>query len=248
VASPAVAGITEGGLTATGTSLPVTLPASGSATDLYIVIIGKGSGANTINALTDWTELLDENVANGALAIIWYSGAGVPSNPTFTQSATSRSVWGAYRITGADKTTVTPEVGTTATGTSTTPDPPSVTVTGGPKDILAIACFCISQATELADDDTLVSTFPSNYTDGQIEKTGGTTGTNLSGMLGSAARQVTAASSEDPGTFTMGAGRTWRAQTIVVHPAAPATSLVWETRRNRERRPRNSANPGLISR
>jgi hypothetical protein len=243
MASPAVGGITEGGLTATGTSLPVTLPASGSATDLYIVIVGKGSGANTINALTDWTELLDENVANGALAIIYYTGTGVPSDPTFTQSATSRSVWGAYRITGASKS-IAPQVGTTATGTSANPDPPSVAVTGGSKDILAIACFCVSAATELADDDTLVTTFPTNYTLGQIEKTGGTTGTNLSGLLGSAARQVTTAT-EDPGTFTQNASRAWRAQTIVVHPA---TSIVWEARRNRERRPRNSANPGLISR
>jgi hypothetical protein len=246
MASPAVAATTEGGLTATGTSLPVTLPGSGSATDLYIVIIAKGSGANTINALTDWTELLDENNAGG-LAIIYYSGAGVPSNPTFTQSATSRSVWGVYRITGADKTTTLPQVGTTATGTSVNPNPPSVTVTGGPKDILAIACFA-QGGTELADDDTLVTTFPANYSANQIEKTGGTTGTNLAGLLGAAARQVTGASAEDPGSFTSILNAAWRAQTIVVHPAPPSTSLVWETRRNRERRPRNSANPGLISR
>ena len=143
--SPAVAAVTEGGLTATGTSLPVTLPGSGAATDLFIVIIGKGSGANTINALTDWSELLDENVANGALAVIYYTGAGVPSDPTFTQSATSRSVWGAYRITGASKS-IAPQIGTTATGTSATPDPPSVAVTNGPREVLAIACFCVSAA------------------------------------------------------------------------------------------------------
>jgi hypothetical protein len=219
VASPAVGGITEGGLTGTGTSLAVTLPGSGAASDEFIVIIAKGSGSNTINALTGWTELLDENVASG-LAIIRYTGAGVPSNPTFTQSATSRSVWGALRITGANKS-IAPQVGTTATGTSTTPNPPSVTVSGGPKDILAIACFSMTGAVEVADDDSLVTTFPTNYTLGQIEKTGGTTGTNLSGGLGVAARQVSAASSEDPGTFTQSASRGWRAQTIVVHPAVP---------------------------
>jgi hypothetical protein len=227
VASPAVASITEGGLTATGTSLPVTLPAGGgdrSSGVEHIVIIAKGSGSNTIDALANWTELLDENVASG-LAIIHYTGSGAPGNPTFTQSATSRSVWGAYRITGADGA-ITPQVGTTATGTSTTPDPPSVTVTGGPKDILAIACFSITGAVEVADTDILVTTFPTNYTDGQIEKTGGTTGTNLSGGLGAAARQVSAASSENPGTFTQDASRGWRAQTVVVHPAAAVAAVV----------------------
>jgi hypothetical protein len=123
-------------------------------------------------------------------------------------------VWGALRIEQADKA-ITPEIGTTATGTSNVPNPPSRAVTGGPKDILAIAAF--TGAGELADNDSLVTTFPTNYTDGQIEKTGGVGGTNLGGLLGVAARQISAASSEDPGTFTQNASRAWRAQTIVVH-------------------------------
>lgn len=215
MASPSVAAVVEGGLTSAGTSLAVTLPSGGSAEDEYIVIIAKGSVSCTINALTDWTELLDEAVAAG-LAILRYTGAGVPSNPTFVQSASSRSVWCAYRITGANKS-IAPEIGTTATGTSNIPNPPSRAVTGGPKDILAIACFA-GGASEVADDDTLVTTFPTNYTSGQVEKTGGTTGTNLAGLLGAAARQVSAVSSEDPGTFTQNASRAWRANTIVVHP------------------------------
>jgi hypothetical protein len=218
---PAVAAVTEGGLTGAGTSLPVTLPASGSATDVYIVIIAKGSVVATINTLTDWGEVLDESTAAG-LAVLHYTGTGVPGDPTFTQSASSRSVWGAYRITGADRT-IAPQVGTTASGTSTTPDPPSVTVTGGPKDVLAIACF--AAAGELADTDTLVTTFPTNYTDGQIEKTGGISGSNLAGLLGSAARQAAGASAENPGTFTQNASRAWRAQTVIVHPAPTATTV-----------------------
>jgi hypothetical protein len=222
---PAVAAVVEGGLTSAGTSLAVTLPGGGASTDEYIVIIAKGSVSCTINALAGWTELLDEAVAAG-LAIIRYTGAGVPSNPTFTQSASSRSVWCAYRITGANKG-IAPEIGTTATATSNVPNPPSCAVTGGPKDILAIACF--SAAGENADDDTLVTAFPTNYTSGQVEKAAGTAGTNLAGLLGAAARQVSAASSEDPGTFTQNASRVWRAQTIVVHPVpVPTATAVGE--------------------
>ena len=219
---PVVAATTEGGLTAAGTSLPVTLPAGGASTDEYLVIVAKGSIACTINALTDWTELRDENLAGG-MSVIRYTGTGVPSDPTFVQNASSRSVWCAYRITGADKTTA-PEVSTVATGTSTTPDPSSRAVTGGPKDVLAIACFSITGAVEVADTDILVTAFPANYTAGQVQKTGGTSGTNLAGGLGAAARQVTTAS-EDPGTFTQNASRGWRAQTIVVHPAPAALNL-----------------------
>ena len=224
MASPAVAAVVEGGLTANGTNLAVTLPGGGAATDEYIVIIAKGSVSCTINALANWTEILDEAVASG-LAVIRYTGTGVPSNPTFVQSVASRSVWCAYRITGADKS-ITPEIGTTATGTSTTPDPPSRAVTGGPKDILALAFFSMTGAVEVADTDVLVTTFPSNYTSGQVEKTGGTGGTNLSGGLGAAARQVSATSSENPGTFTQNASRGWRANTLVIHPVVPKQTSV----------------------
>lgn len=218
MASPAVAGTTEGALGSAGANVAVTLPAGGSASDGYLVIIAKGSVSCTINALTDWAEALDEAAATG-LVVLWYTGAGVPSNPTFVQSASSRSAWAAYRITGTDRT-VTPTVGTTATGSSINPNPPSATVTAGPKDVLAIAVF--SRGGEIADDDSLVSAFPTNYTDGQVEKSAGTVGTNLAGIIGAAARQISAASSEDPGTFTAATGA-WRAQTIIVYPAAAGT-------------------------
>jgi hypothetical protein len=216
MASPAVAATTEGALATAGANVAVTLPGSGGASDGYLVIIAKGSVSVTVNTLTDWAEALDEATGTG-LAVLWYTGTGVPSDPTFVQSGNSRSAWAAYRITGTDRAT-TPTVGTTATGSSINPNPPSATVTGGPKDILAIAVF--SRGGEIADDDSLVSAFPTNYTSGQVEKSAGTVGSNLAGIIGSAARQVSAASSEDPGTFTAVTGA-WRAQTIIVYPAVP---------------------------
>lgn len=218
MASPAVAATTEGALGSAGTNVAVTLPGGGSASDGYLVVIAKGATAATINALTDWTEVLDENAVTG-LAVLWYTGTGVPANPTFVQSASTRSAWAAYRITGTDRAAL-PTVGTTATGSSTAPDPPAATVTGGPKDILSIAVF--SRGGEIADDDTVVTTFPTSYTLGQVEKSAGTAGTNLAGIIGSAARQVSAASSENPGTFTIITGA-WRAQTIIVYPGSPIT-------------------------
>jgi hypothetical protein len=214
MASPGIVSLSEGGASSgSGIAfLAVTLPSGGTADDEYLVIIAKGSVACSVEPLADWTELLDENVANG-LAILRYTGAGIPSDPTFETDFLSRSVWGSYLISGADKA-ITPEVGVTATGTSTTPNPPSRAVTGGPKDILAIVCF--AGAGEVADTDILVTTFPTGSGAG-IEKTGGTLGTNLGGILGAAGIPALASSSIDPPTFLQNASRAWRAQTIVFH-------------------------------
>ena len=225
MASPVVAGVTEGGLTAIGTSVAVTLPGSGSASDLYLIIADKGSTSATWNALTDWTESLDEALANG-LVIVRYTGTGVPSNPTFTQSASTRTVWIAYRITGADKPTA-PQIGTTGTGTSATPDPPSVTPTGGlSKDYLFIAFA--GMAGEEADDDTWGNTPPTNYTPSPPrQKTGGTTGTNIGGLILSAERALTTGAAENPGTFGVDVSAAWRSQTIIIHPGNTAGGVLF---------------------
>ena len=134
---PVVEGVAESSVNTAGTSHAVTLPASIAASDLVLILMDIGSTAATLNALTDWEELLDENSANG-LKILRYTGSGVPGNPTFTSSASTRSASIAYRISNADKS-IAPQIGTTATGSSTTPNPPSVTPTGGvskPRDVL----------------------------------------------------------------------------------------------------------------
>jgi hypothetical protein len=216
MASPVVEGTAETAVSTAGTSHAITLPASIASTDLVLLTMEIGSTSATLNALTDWTELLDEAVAHG-LKILYYSGAGVPGNPTFTSSAATRSATIAWRISGAEvPATQAPQIGTTATGTGTTPNPPSVTPTGGSKDYLFIAMF--GRDGEEADDDTWATAAPTNYTPTTpLQKACGVAGTNLGGMVAAASRQLTAAS-DDPGTFTAATGN-WRAQTIAVHPA-----------------------------
>lgn len=238
MASPVVAGTAETAVSTAGTSHAITLPANISAGDLVLITMDIGSTSATLNTLTDWAELLDENSANG-LKILYYSGAGVPGNPTFTSSASTRSASIAWRITGAEvPATQPPEIGTTASGSSTTPDPPAVTPTGGSKDYLFIAF--LGRGGEEADDDTWATASPANYLpDPPLQKACGTVGTNLGGMIAAASRQVTAAS-DDPGTFTIATGA-WRAQTIAVHPLPPTppnpppelvmAAIAWPARR-----------------
>lgn len=222
MAFPVVEGVAESSVNTAGTSHAVTLPASITATDLVLIVMDIGSTSATLNALTDWTEVLDEASANG-LKIIRYTGAGVPGNPTFTSSASTRSASIAYRISGASES-VAPQIGTTATGTSATPDPPSVTPAGGiSRDYLFVAFY--GAAGEEADDDTWSNTPPTNYTPSPPrQKSCGTAGTNLGGLIAAAERSLTTGSAEDPGTFAKDVSAAWRSQTIIVHPISQGAS------------------------
>lgn len=220
MAFPVVEGTAESSVNTAGTSHTVTLPASIAASDLVLITMDIGSTSATLNALTDWGELLDEASANG-LKILRYTGAGVPSNPTFTSSASTRSASIAWRISGVNKA-IAPEIGTTGTGTSATPDPPASAAPSSTKDYLFIAFA--GMAGEEADDDTWGNTPPANYTPSPpLQKSCGTAGVNLGGLILAASRQLNTGSAEDPGTFGVDVSAAWRAQTVMVHPVVNTT-------------------------
>lgn len=212
---PTVMSINESSLNTAGTSHVVSLPSGLALGNLLVILLDKGSTAATMNSLAGYTEVVDENTANGIT--IWArdcdgtEGATV----TFTSSASTRSAHISYRISGAEKASVQlPELSTVATGTSTAPEATAVTPTGGTKDYLWITMF--GCAGEEADDDTWLNTAPANYGDLR-QKACGTVGTNLGGIIGSAHRTNTA-SSEDPGAFNQDASLAWRAYAIAIHP------------------------------
>lgn len=217
---PVIQAVAESSVNTAGTNHAVTLPADIGPSDMVLVLSSIGSTAASYNALADWTEILDEALAIG-LKIIQYTGTGVPSNPTFVSSASTRSATIAVRIGGADKT-ITPQIGTTSTGTSTAPNPPSVTPSGGiVKDYLFLALA--GMAGEEADDDTWVNSSPTNYLPNPgYQKACGTAGTNLGGKVMMSARQLRTGSAEDPDAYGVDASAAWRSQTIIVHPALDA--------------------------
>jgi len=224
VAFPLVQTTAETAVSSAGTNHAVTLPSGIVAADMTLLVGAIGSVAASLNALTDWNEILDENQIIG-LKILNYIGAGVPTTPTFVSSAATRSAWIGLRISGADKT-ITPQIGTTGISTSSSPDPPSSAVpSGGPKDFLFVACA--SMAGEEADDDTWVNNPPTNYLPSPpLQKACGTAGTNLAGLIMVAYRQLNTASTENPGPFLTDLSANWRSQTIIVHPAAAPPPVV----------------------
>jgi hypothetical protein len=222
MAFPTVQTTAETAVTTAGTSHAITLPSGISAGDLILILMDIGSTSATLSAHADYEELLDESAANG-LKILYRWATGGESNPTFTSSGSTRSATIAYRISGAEHPDlVAPQIGTTATGTSTTPDPPSVTPSGGTQDYLFIAFF--GGAGEEADDDTWVNSGPTNYTN-LLQKACGTAGSSLGGKIGSAERQLNTGSAQDPGTFNQDVNTAWRAQHICIHPSSGTATV-----------------------
>lgn len=218
MAFPVVEATAESATATAGTSHIVSLPAGIVSGELILILSAKGSTAATFNALAGYSELVDENAAN-AFTIWAHQGDGTEgATVTFTSSASTRSAEVSYRISGAQPlATQAPELSTVATGTSVNPNATTCTPTGGARDYLWITTFAM--AGEQADDDTLVTATPTNYTN-TLEKTCGVAGTNLGGMIASAERQLNAAS-EDAGAWTAIDNAAWRAYTIAVHPAPP---------------------------
>lgn len=103
-----------------------------------------------------------------------------------------------------------PVVWATATGTSATPDPPSLTPGFGAQDYLWICGYGAD------DDDNFGAGFePTSYTAGSEVESAQTT---TSCMCGYAYRQVNG-SSEDPGTFDMAASEGWVSFTLAIVPS-----------------------------
>lgn len=210
MAAPTVAGTNESAVTTAGTSHTVNLPASIAAGDLLIVLFGHAVNV-TLNALTGWSELVDDGVANG-IGVLWRRADGTEgATITVVTSGSTKSCHISYRISGANNTSA-PAISTVATGTSAAPDP-SICNPGTSKDRLWITFFV--QAGEEADDDTWCNNAATNY--GSLLQittgTGGLPATNCS--IASCVRTLTA-SSEDAvwPAATTDQSLGWRAHTI----------------------------------
>jgi hypothetical protein len=227
MASPVVEQAIESNTTTAGTSHVVTLPTA-TAGQLLLIILDKGSTSATINAHASLTELLDEASANGLYIAYRQMDGTEPASYTLTSSASTRTARIAYRISGAENpATQAPQIATTATGTSATPDPPASATPASSKDYLFIAFYGADG--EEADDDTWSDTPPTNYTPSPPRQIAcGIVGTNLGGLLAAAERQLTTGSAENPGTFAKDVSAGWGAQTIMVHPSSAPPSTVFD--------------------
>lgn len=214
-------------------TVTVTLSGTPASGNLYIVFLQSHTTTNTWSqntGTTGWTELYD---TNGQAVYYKQIGASEP-NPVFLQSSTVRCGYSVLQITGHENpSTQAPQVGTQASGSGTTPNPPSVTPTGGSKDYLFVAFGgTVSSVSYTAA--------PTNYSNLNAFDSGA--GPN--GAAGATAERQYTAASDDPGTFTAGSG-SWYANTVAVHPA-PAASPTFTQNTYRWYVDNDGTNPGDV--
>jgi len=218
MAAPTVESTQETAVSSNVTTHTLTFPTPITAGATLIDAISLGDDNNNTvwpSTGTVFNKLFETTNVAGAddmtLSGAWAEADGTEDGGTFdvTVDGGEKSFSVCKSLTGAaDPDTSPPEVGTAATGQSDSPNPPSLTPTGGPKDFFYFACSS-------AVLDTFTG-FPTGY---------GNTGSGGSGSaggdaaLGYADKGTTGSSSDDPAVFTL-TSVNWIAQTFGVHPAA----------------------------
>ena len=216
MAFPTIVGTPAESATATaGTTHTINLP-SGASGNLFLLVMSKGPVNTTINALTGWTELVDEAQASGAFAA-WHLCDGTEgATVNFTSASSVKSASIVYEING--QSAIAPQISAVAAASTTAPDPNTCTPTGGAKDYLWITWFVMGAASEEADDDTWVNNAATNY-GSLLQKTSSTAGTNVGAAVASCHRTNNAASEDAVWpTGSTDLTITWRSFTIGVHP------------------------------
>lgn len=196
---------TNKGQTASGTSHSMNLPTGIQAGDFLIIFwVNAGSSAN-YSAPAGWSAPSRLTFGSGTRDS-WFSRRVADgtegSSVTMTSSNSTNSGYMSLRISNSNNQLERTPQASEITGTSTNPNPPSLSPSWGAEDYLWIAYTCIN-------DDNTFSVYPTDYSNGDYQF-GGTSKT-----IAYATRQLNA-SSEDPGTFTMSASDAWSAITIAV--------------------------------
>jgi hypothetical protein len=208
---PTIASNTTGGDGAgTATSVPVTIPAGIVANDLLLAVVNadRPAGSPTITTASGWTQLFQTAYVSIGTLGAWYKVSnGSETTTSFALSAASYYTFQCFRIQKGTYIGV-PVAGTSATGTSAAPNPPSLTTGFGSVPTLFIAL----NGNE--GHDTTVA--PADYAYLTNNKV-----TNSD--LGTAERYYTSAS-DDPGVFTLSASDIWAANTIAICGLSSFTS------------------------
>ena len=195
----------------------VSLPASIQAGDLLVAFFAVDGNPTVTwpNEGTDWIQFHDTSSNPSGrvrFSTAWRAADGLEGGSiTVSTSNTQQSAHGVVRISGAeDPATQAPEIDVIARGTSTTPNPLTVTPTGGAKDYLFLAAFA-------SDRNRTVDGFPSNMATGPELLVNGSSNNAVSFGFDADAENAT---SFNPDTFLISASDEWIATTVAVHPGA----------------------------
>lgn len=212
MAYPVIAGSATSSRASNAVDDSVTLPASVGAGDL-VIVFHFSDGATTRTWPGSWVEIKDAVVSGSvaSIGVAYLIASGGETSVTVTKSVTERFSAIAIRIAAGNwHGTTPPEISTGATGSSTTPDPDTLTLSGwGSEQTMWIAV--------MAFDDSLgtgsVTAYP--YASDNLKAPG----LSSAGDGAICTTQATG-TSINPGTFTLNPTDEWWAGTLAVRPAA----------------------------
>jgi hypothetical protein len=218
---PAVAShATTVGTSASGTA--ANLPAGIAAGDFLWAFgsLDTAGGSISFTTPTGWTSIASSVQSTAIRMQTWARIATGDANDAFSITCAQDFVLHIVRVTGHSATSVFDgthdTVGATGSAGSTAPDSAAASgLTSGGYLILSQAAIEMTATTDV------ISAGPSGYTvtcDDPSVGAGSTTGA----MLGVAYKQITAATGDDPGAWTLNASRVWRANTYWIRGAAAA--------------------------
>jgi len=216
MAAPAAGTPTATQFASSVTSMAVSMPASIASGDRLIATVSVRNAGTWPTIPSGWTQLALQAGGGGsvgATTVFEKIAAGTESGttPTWVASTGTTAVWQVIRITGAHASTASEA--TTASGDATAADPPSITPSGGANDYLIIAV-----AGHAAVSAAAFTAGPSGYS-GFLNSGASSGGSAVS--IATATKQLSAATTENPGAFTAGgSNRFWAAVTVAVYPAA----------------------------
>jgi hypothetical protein len=191
---------------------------------LVAMFVFKGNGSNggcgpggppCFTWPTGWTSISSNNqAANVRLEIRYKAADGTEGSSMSITSTVSGSSVARVWVIASGTYTGNPAAGTAAGGTSTSPDPPTLSPSWGSDDNLWIVVNGVSTARS-------TSGFDANLTQTGTQTIGNTTTGSGEGY---GERQF-ASATYDPTAFTISASTDWLAQTIAVRGVASSTSL-----------------------
>lgn len=220
--APALAttGVTNGS-TAAASPLSFNMPATISSGDALLAIVrnNAGSAGTGFTFPAGWTEIYEGDSADGSddlHTIAWREADGTEGatiNVSFDGGGSVKYAGLILRITGAvTLTNKAPDINTSVTGTTATPDPGNNAPTCGSKDYL-----WVWMGGWEGEQTSPPTGNPTSYTGAQGANSGtaSTVPTNM--RVAISTRQLTAAS-EDPGSWTISAADNWTAHVVAVAP------------------------------
>lgn len=183
----------------------VNLPANIQAGETLFCFFS--SDFTTVTFPVGWTKIYGEA---SYLSVGWRKADGL-EGPTMlvTTDASKQSVHITYRISGAPDPTITPpEASVGASQDNSTPNPDSLTVSGGSDEYLWIAVAGSDDGTDL------YTSYPVDYGNGEsYQSAESSVGCNVA-----VARRELEAETENPGNFVIENNERWYAVTIAVYP------------------------------